>query len=61
MHHGVYNYFMNQLISFGPELRQIKAKGTDGEQALCNAVKDNFPNVTHLRCLKHAKSTSYEI
>ena len=44
---------MNQLESLRPELKQIKAIGTDGEVALCNAVKDNFPNLTHLRCLKH--------
>lgn len=25
MHHGVYNYFLNQLISLRPELKQIKA------------------------------------
>ncbi len=57
MHHGVYNYFLNQLISIRPELKQIKAIGTDGELALCNAVKDNFPNAIHLRCLKHIKDS----
>lgn len=57
MHHGVYNYFLNQLVSIRPELKQIKVVGKDGEAALCNAVKDNFPNATHLRCLKHIKDS----
>ena len=57
MHHGVYNYFMTQLVSLKPEVKQIKAVGTDGELALCNAVKDNFPDAVHLRCLKHVKDS----
>ena len=31
--------------------------GTDGELALCNAVKDKFPDAVHLRCLKHVKDS----
>ena len=57
MHHGVYNYFMTQLVSLKPEVKQIKAVGTDGELAICNAVKDNFPDAVHLRCLKHVKDS----
>ena len=57
MHHGVYNYFMTQLVSLKPEVKQIKAVGTDGELALCNAVKDYFPDAVHLRCLKHVKDS----
>ena len=31
------------------------ALGTDGELALCNALKDHIPGVIHLHCLKHIK------
>ncbi len=55
MNYGTYNYFLNQLISLKPEIKQIRAVGTDGELALCNALKDCFPQAIHLRRLKHIK------
>jgi hypothetical protein len=34
-----------------------KAIGTDGEAALCNAIKDSFPTAVHVCCLKHVKDS----
>jgi len=48
-----YSYFAHQLQILLPPLRDIKAFGTDGEQALVNAFENAFPNAIHLRCFKH--------
>ncbi len=40
-----------------PDLKHVKAIETDGEQALCNAVKETFPDAVHLQCLKHVKDS----
>ena len=53
--HGTYSYFLNHLVALKPEIRQVKAVGTDGELALCNSLRDNIPQAVHLRCLKHIK------
>ena len=57
MHYGVYNYFLTQVVSLKPHVKHVKTIGTDGEQALCNAVKETFPAAIHLRCLKHVKDS----
>jgi hypothetical protein len=40
---------LHQVLILNPNLRNIQAIGTDGEQALVNA----FPNSIFLRCIKH--------
>ena len=57
MQHTTYSYFLNQIISLKPAVRNTKAVGTDGELALCNALKDNLPGAVGLRCLKHVKDS----
>lgn len=36
-----------------PALQNIRAVGTDGEQALANALTTQFKQVIHLRCFLH--------
>ena len=57
MQHSTYSYFLNQIISLKPAVRNVKVIGTDGELALCNALKENFPEAIPLRCLKHIKDS----
>ena len=47
-----YNFF-STLISKNNALRDIKAVGTDGEHALCNAILMAFENTVNLRCFNH--------
>ena len=47
--------FLNQLIWLKPEIKQVKAIGTDGELALCNDLRDSILQAIHLRCFKHIK------
>ena len=54
---GTYSYFFNEIMSLKPEIRKVQAIGTDGEAALCNAIRDSFPTAVHLRCLKHVKDS----
>ena len=49
------HFFTSSLLSLRPELTNIKAFGTDGENALINALKVSFPNATHLRCTNHLR------
>ena len=55
MNYGTYSYFLNHILSLKPDIKQVKAVGTDGELALCNALRDNIPQAIHLRCVKHIK------
>ena len=55
MQHTMYSYFLNQIISLKPGVRNVKAVGTDGEHALCNALKDHIPGAIHHHCLKQIK------
>ena len=55
MTYGTYSYFLNHLLALKPDIRHVKAVGTDGELALCNALKDSVPQAIHLRYLKHIK------
>ena len=54
---GTYSYFFNEIMSLKADIRKVQAIGTDGEAALCNAIKDSFPAAVHLRCLKHVKDS----
>ena len=55
MQHSTYSYFLNHIISLMPEIKNVRAVGTDGELALCNALKESIPGAINLRCLKHIK------
>ena len=58
MQHSTYSYFLNQITLLKPEVRNVKALGTDGELALCSALKDHIPGAVYLRCLKHIKDAN---
>ena len=53
MNTEAYSYFAYQLQILLPALHNIKAFGTDGEQALVNAFENAFPKVIHLHYFKH--------
>ena len=55
MQHDTYSYFLNEITLLKPEVRNVKAVRTDGELALCNALKDHLPRAIHLCCLKHIR------
>ena len=55
MQHSTYSYFLNHIISLKPEIKNVRAVGTDGELVLCNALKESIPGAINLRCLKHIK------
>ena len=57
MQQSTYSYFLNQIISLKPSIRNVKAFGTDGELALSNALKEHIPGAVALRCLKHIRDS----
>ena len=50
-----FNYFANTLVCFNKQLQHIKVFGTDGDQALIEALSHNFSEVEQLRCFIHLK------
>jgi hypothetical protein len=40
------------MVGLRPELSEIKAFGTDGEEALGDAFQCQFPNSVHLLCFQ---------
>ena len=50
-----YEGFVNQLLALKPELKSIKAIGTDGEEALFNAFSKKIDNIIYLRCFLHKR------
>jgi len=52
----IYTAFLQTLVRFRPGLACVKAYGTDGEMALCNALKKTFPEAISLRCFKHLEN-----
>ena len=52
----IYTAFFQTLLRLRPSLSLLKAYGTDGETALCNALGKVFPEATSLRCFKHVES-----
>ena len=50
---STFNYFFNMLISSYKQLRNILAVGTDGDEALMEALACNFPFAWQLRCFYH--------
>ena len=52
-----FNYFFSTLISANKQLRNVLAVGTDGDEALVQAVQTNFPYAKQLRCFIILKRT----
>lgn len=50
---ATYNFFFSQLVGLRPGLKNICCFGTDGEQALVNALHTQFQSAIHLRCFLH--------
>ena len=50
MEHTSYHGFFSQLLGQLPECR-VKAIGSDGETALCKAIKTTLPGAVHWRCI----------
>ena len=48
-----YDYSFHSINSLQPELRSLKAYGTDGEIPLLNALVMNYPLAVGLRCYLH--------
>ena len=53
MNYSSYCYFATQLAILRPSLRHVRAIGTDGEQALHDAMLGTFTNAVPLRCFRH--------
>ena len=51
--YGTYYYFASQLKKLCPDLENLTAIGTDGEEALSSAFLTVFPNSIHLLCSLH--------
>ena len=52
---AAYHFFTSFLVGQRPQLRSIKAFGTDGESALENALESSFVGAQHVRCFLHFK------
>ena len=50
-----YHFFISQLVGLRPALQNIKAVGTDGEQALVSALATQFKSAIPLRCFLHVR------
>ena len=52
---AAFNYFASTLVSFNKKLQGLLAFGTDGDEALIEALSHNFPFAIQLRCFLHMK------
>ena len=50
-----YHFFISSLVGLRPALKNVQSFGTDGEQALINALSIQFPSAIHVRCFLHFK------
>ena len=52
---NTYSGFLQALIDLKPRLQGVLSTGTDGEQALVNAIEDKLPNAHNrsLRCFRY--------
>ena len=48
-----YLFFSSSIIGQCRQLKAVRALGTDGEKALCNAFKHEFGFAQHPTCLLH--------
>ena len=53
--YATYHFFASALVGITPKLANILAFGTDGEEAVVKAFKQQFPFAIHLRCFRHMK------
>ena len=53
--YATYHFFVSTLLGVAPGLSKILAFGTDGEEALVKAFKQQLPFAVHLRCFHHMK------
>lgn len=54
----IYTTFFQTLLRLRPGISCLKAYGTDGEQALVNALHNVFPQAVSLRCFKHLETNA---
>jgi hypothetical protein len=54
---NTFSSFLQTLIDLKPQLQGVISTGTDGEQALVNAIEIKFPNAgkCSLRCFRHVQ------
>ena len=50
-----YHFFSSSLLGIAPKLVGVLAFGTDGEEALVKAFKQQLQFAVHLRCFRHMK------
>ena len=48
-----YHFLASSLVSLRPGISQLRAYGTDGEEALYKAFSAQFQEATHVRCFLH--------
>ena len=53
--YSTYHFFASSLIGIAPKLVGVLAFGTDGEEALVKAFKQQFQFAIHLRCSRHMR------
>ena len=53
--YATYHFFASSLIGITPGLAKVLAFGTDGEEAVVKAFKQQFSFAIHLRCFRHMK------
>ena len=53
--YATYHFFSSTLIGIVPKLANVLAFGTDGEEAVVKAFKQQFSFAIHLRCFRHMK------
>ena len=51
-----YNFFLSTLVGLNRGLDYVRAVGTDGELALVDAVKHQFPWCLHVHCFRHLQN-----
>ena len=55
-----YNFFFSKLVEMNKNMVAVLAFGTDGEEALTQALQRNFYHALHLRCFTHFKDNCKE-
>ena len=55
-----YNFFFSKLVGMNKDMAAVLAFGTDGKEALAQALQRNFYHALHLRCFTHFKDNCKE-
>ena len=53
--YATYHFFASTLVGIAPKLGNVLAFGTDGEEAVVKAFKQQFSFAVHLRCFRHMR------